>query len=56
MRVADVELRGMALPEVANAEGDAARGAADIPEAARTMALRGIEPGMAVGGALADRE
>ena len=54
--MADVELRRMALPEIADAESDAARRAADVPQAARAMALRRVEPGVTVGGALADGE
>ena len=46
----------MALPEVADAECDAARWTTDITQATRAMALCGVEPGVAVGGAFADRE
>ena len=54
--MANVELRGMALPEIANAESDAARRASHVPQAARATALRRVEPRVAIGGALADGE
>ena len=56
MRVAYVELRRMALPEIADAERDAAGRTAQGPKPARSMALASIQPGVTVGGALADGE
>src|SRR5215207_815283 len=46
----------MALPEIADAKRDAARGPTHIAQAARAMALCGVEPRVAVGGAFADGE
>jgi len=46
----------MALPEVAQAERDAACRAADVSEAAGPRAARAVEPRVAVRRALADRE
>ena len=40
VRVANVDLRGMALPEIADAESDAARRASHVTQAARATALR----------------
>jgi hypothetical protein len=53
---ANVELRGMALPEIADAEGDAAAGAAEIGEAAGAAATAAVQPGVSIRRALADGE
>jgi hypothetical protein len=52
--VADVELRGMALPEVAQAKPHAAADSAHVPDARRARARRGLDPAVARLGALLD--
>src|SRR5690606_15718191 len=55
-RLANINLRGMQLPEVAHSEQDAASYTANIGNTRRSLALISIDPGMAGFGALLNTE